>query len=450
MSGTISSAGIGSGLDVNGLVTQLVAAERAPAAARISRQESTTRTEISAFGQLRSSLANFQTALTTAGSLETTEARSFSLSQEDFLDLSVEPDAALGSYDIIVERLATSGRSANQTPVDPSAAVGMGTLDLNLGSDSFSISIADANADLFDLRDAINDAVDNPGLRATVINVDGGSVLSLSSSRTGNQSDITLSGTGDLGTFAADIAQTTSGLDSQIRIDGLLKTSDSNAISDAIEGVTLSLLQADLGQTTTITVSRDDSVLRESLTEFVDAYNSFANTADSLGGFNEAAGRAGALNGNSLLRSVESQLRNAITGDYGGFRASEFGLRFDSQGKLQLDAEALDTALASRRDDLQSWWSSEAGLVAGVGDLIDTQLDDDSSLSSREESLQNRLDALSERRDRLDVRMARVETRLFRQFGALDANLAQLQFTSNALAQQLASLPQINSGQNGS
>lgn len=450
MSGTISSAGIGSGLDVNGLVTQLVAAERAPTAARLSRQESTTRTEISAFGQLRSSLANFQNALSTAGSPESVEARSFSRSQEDFLDLSVEPNAALGSYDIIVERLASSGRSANQTPVDPSAAVGTGTLDLNLGSDGFSISLTDANADLFDLRDAINDAADNPGLRATIINVDGGSVLSLSSARTGDESAITLSGTGALGTFAGDIVETTAGLDSQIRIDGLLKTSDGNAVSDAIDGVTLNLLQADVGQTTTITVTRDDSVLRENLTEFVDAYNSFANTVDSLGGFNEAAGRAGALNGNSLLRSVESQLRNAITSTYNGFAASDFGLRFDSQGKLELDGAALDSALDTRRDDLQDWWANEAGLVANLDGLIEVQLDDDSSLSSREESLQNRLDALSERRDRLDLRMARVETRLLRQFGALDANLAQLQFTSNALAQQLASLPQFTARQSGS
>ena len=449
MAGTISSAGIGSGLDINGLVTQLVAAERAPTAARLSRQESTTRTEISAFGQLRSSLANLQNALNTAGSLETVEARSATRSQEDYLDVSVEPEAALGSYDIIVERLATSGRSANQTPVDPNAAVGVGTLDLNLGADSFTVTVSDANADLFDLRDAINAAPDNPGLRATIINVDGGSVLSLSSGLTGDESAITLSGTGDLGTFASDIAETTPGLDSLIRIDGLLKTSDGNAVSDAIDGVTLNLLQADVGQTTTITVSRDDSLLRENLTEFVEAYNSFANTVDSLGGFNEAAGRAGALNGNSLLRTVESQLRNAITGSFGGFQASDFGLRFDSQGKLELDAATLDTALETRRGDLQSWWASESGLVANLDELIEVQLDDDSSLSSREESLQNRLDSLADRRERLDIRMARVETRLLRQFGALDANLAQLQFTSNALAQQLASLPQITSRQSG-
>ncbi|MGB1557548.1 MAG: flagellar cap protein FliD N-terminal domain-containing protein [Oceanococcaceae bacterium] len=105
---SITSSGIGSGLDVAGLVNQLVSAERAPVAQRLSRLESQTRVEISAYGQLRSALSGLQSALS-GDSSGVAEGRSLKLSQETYLGAEVASGAALGSYSIVVERLAAKG-----------------------------------------------------------------------------------------------------------------------------------------------------------------------------------------------------------------------------------------------------------------------------------------------------------------------------------------------------
>lgn len=439
---SITSSGIGSGLDVAGLVNQLVSAERAPVAQRLSRLESQTRVEISAYGQLRSALSGLQSALS-GDSSGVAEGRSLNLSQETYLGAEVASGAALGSYSIVVERLASSGRSVLQTPTDPAAAIGTGSFTLQLGSDSFQLDFTDPATDLADVRDAINNATDNPGIRASLIQVDGGSVLSLSSDRIGVDSALSFGGSGDFSAFAADISPTQPGEDAQIRIDGMLRTASSNSISDAIEGVTLNLLQADIGQSTTLTVARDDSPLTEALEGFVTAWNAFASRADTLGEYNPVTGNGGPLNGNALLRGIETRLRAVVgqgAGPDGNLLGAEFGLSFDNSGKLELDSTRLNTALTDRRADVAAWWSGEDGLVAKLDTALEGLLDEDASLRSREIALEAQLDRIADREEKLDIRMERVEARYLKQFTALDVALAQLQSTSSYLASQLGSL----------
>lgn len=445
MSGTLSSAGVGSGLDIASLVNQLVAAERAPTAQRLARQESTARVEISAYGLLRSALADLQSSLTGATGDAQTEGRTASASREDLLEVSAASGAALGRFDIVVERLASSGRAATLTPRDPAADVGAGTLSLTLGSDSFDVATT-AGMDLAALRDAINDAADNPGINATIINVDGGSVLSLGSDISGLNSAISASGSGDIATLAADIGETRPAQDALLQIDGLPRSSAENSISDAIDGVTLNLLAADVGATTTITIGRDDGALQQGLEDFVEAWNSFASNADTLGAYNASTGDAGALNGDALLRGIENQLRQIVSAGQGTddlLRGAEFGLRFDTQGKLELDSAALAESLSTRRDDVAAWWNGPDGLASALDGVLSQQLGDDASLKSREDALSARLERIDQREERLDLRMESVRARYLAQFTALDVALAQLQTTSSFLSQQLAGL---NSG----
>ncbi|MGB1557547.1 MAG: flagellar filament capping protein FliD [Oceanococcaceae bacterium] len=314
---------------------------------------------------------------------------------------------------------------------------------MQLGSDSFQLDFTDPATDLADVRDAINNATDNPGIRASLIQVDGGSVLSLSSDRIGADSALSFGGTGDFSAFAADISPTQPGEDAQIRIDGMLRTASSNSISDAIEGVTLNLLQADIGQSTTLTVARDDSPLTEALEGFVTAWNAFASRADTLGEYNPVTGNGGPLNGNALLRGIETRLRAVVgqgAGPDGNLLGAEFGLSFDNSGKLELDSTRLNTALTDRRADVAAWWSGADGLVAKLDTALEGLLDEDASLRSREIALEAQLDRIADREEKLDIRMERVEARYLKQFTALDVALAQLQSTSSYLASQLGSL----------
>ncbi|MEN8720278.1 MAG: flagellar filament capping protein FliD [Oceanococcaceae bacterium] len=442
----ISSAGIGSGLDIQGLVSQLVAADRAPAAGRLQRQESETRVAITAFGQLRSAMSSLQSALSGQTGTAATEARTLTQSADTFFSASAETGSALGNYSIIVEQLATTGRSVLQTPTDPAAGLGLGTLDLTLGADSFSVEITDANTTLAQLRDAINNAADNPGVRASIINVDGGSVLSLSSDRIGADSAITLGGVGDMATLAADFAATATGQDARITIDGMPRSSPTNTISDAIDGVTLNLTQADPATAVTLGIARNDSAISDAINAFVTAYNAFATRADQLGEYNPVTGNGGPLNGNALLRGVESRIKAVISegqGPEANLLGGDFGLRFDANGQLSLDAAQLQEALSERRTDVAAWWSGDTGLASRLDSTLGDLLDNDASLKNRELSLEANLQRIDDRRDKLDARMERAEARYLKQFTALDIALAQMQSTSSYLASQLASL---NSG----
>lgn len=439
----ISSAGIGSGLDIKGLVSQLVAADRAPAAGRLQRQESETRVAITAFGQLRSAMSSLQSALSGQTGNAATEARTLTQSDDTFFSASAETGSALGNYNIIVEQLATTGRSVLQTPTDPAAGLGLGTLDLTLGADSFSVEITDANTTLAQLRDAINNAADNPGLRASIINVDGGSVLSLSSDRIGADSAISLGGVGDMATLAANFAATALGEDARITIDGMPRSSPTNTISDAIDGVTLNLTQADPNTAVTLGITRNDSAISDAINAFVTAYNAFAKKADQLGEYNPVTGNGGPLNGNALLRGVESRIKAVISEGQGpdaNLLGGDFGLRFDANGQLSLDTAQLQQAMSERRTDVAAWWSGDTGLASRLESTLDDLLDNDASLKNRELSLEANLQRIDDRRDKLDARMERAEARYLKQFTALDIALAQMQSTSSYLASQLASL----------
>ncbi len=439
----ITSSGVGSGLDIQGLVSQLVAADRAPVATRLSRQESATRVEISAYGQLRSAMSSLQNALSDSVGDEATEARSVSLSSEDYFSATAATGSSLGNYDIIVERLASTGRSVLQTPTDPAAGLGVGTFDITLGSDSFSVNLTDPATTLAELRDAINQAGDNPGVRATIINVDGGSVLSLSSDRIGADSAITLGGTGDYTALAADFNATEVGEDALISIDGMPRSSSTNTISDAIDGVTLNLLKADAGVTTELGVTRNDTAITDAINAFVTAWNGFASKTDTLGEYNPVTGNGGPLNGNALMRGIESRLRNVISeghGPGGDLLGGEFGLSFDTDGKLSLDSAKLTEALSERRADVAAWWSGDTGIASKLTDTLESMLADDASLKSREEALEAKLQRIDDSNEKLDARMERAESRYLKQFTALDIALAQMQSTSSFLASQLATL----------
>lgn len=446
---TISSAGVGSGLDINSLVAQLVAAERAPAANRLTRQESSIRVELSAFGQFRNALSAFDTALDKLSNSETLDGRSGESSDEDVFSVTTQSGAALGRFSVQVEQLAQAHRLASTTPyTSVDDAVGYGTLELNLGGDSFSVEVDAAAQSLAEVRDAINNAADNPGVRATILNTDAGAILQLSSDRTGADSEIQLSssgGDGELNTLIANLGQTQAHQEAIAHVDGYQVTSSSNTLDGVLQGVSINLNEARPGEVFELNVSRDDSAAVEVIKEFVNTYNSFVDQAKSLGGYNADTEVAGTLNGDSILRGATNQLRQALTRSYGenGEFLSAFGIELDVDGRLSFDEGELSATLNDDFGKLRDFLSGEDGFVASLQGITGGYVDDDGIIGGRVDSLNQRLDRIEERNEALDARMERIEARYLAQFSALDVMLAQLQQTSSYLSQQLASLPGV-------
>ena len=451
---TISSAGVGSGLDVSSLVAQLVAAERTPVASSLARQQSGISLELSAFGQLSSAISSIDSALEGLEDVDALDGRSASSEDEDVFTLSAAGGAAVGRFEIQIDQLAQGQRLSSTTAYtsedDP---VGYGTLEFSLGGDSFSVEIDPAAQSLAEVRDAINAASDNPGLQANILNTDAGAILQFTSDRSGADSEIVMStsgGDGELANFIANMSESQAYANAIVYVDGHLVTSSSNTLDDVLEGVTIELNEARPSEIFEFSVNRDQSSAISAMETFVQAYNSYVAQAQAMGGYDPDSEIAGSLNGDSILRGASNQLRSALTRNYGGEDAtlSAFGLELDVEGKLSIDEDALSAAVADDFTAFRDFLESENGFIASLSGITAGYIDDDGIISGRLESLNQSLESIEERGDALDARMERVEARYLAQFTALDTMLAQLQQTSSYLTQQLASLPGFSSSDN--
>lgn len=445
----LSSAGIGSGLDVASLVNQLVTSERAPVANRLSRQESSIKLELSAFGKLSSALSTLKDAAAALSEADGLDARNATVPEDGPFTATAEAGAALGSYQIEVQQLAQAQRLDTATPLaSEDTNVGYGQLDIDLGSDSFSVTIDAGSQTLGEVRDAINNAPDNPGVQASIINTDAGYILQLSSDRGGAESAIALSasgGDGNLNTLIADLAETQAASQAIVQVNGYQITSDSNDFTDVLDGVSFSATEARLGETFTLEVGRNNDTLKETVQEFVDAYNAYVDVAKQLSSYDADSGSAGALNGDALLRGVSSQLRIAIGEQYGsqGSSLGDFGLELDVAGRMSLDDAALSEVASTDFNKLRDFLSGDTGFAESISSFANSYIENDGLIDAREDSLNQRLDRIESSNDSLDLRMEQVRARYLRQFTALDAMLAQMQQTSSYLSQQLASLPGV-------
>ncbi len=457
---SITTSGIGSGLDIANLVQQLVAAEGQPLEFRIARQEARVQAKLSAFGSLKSSLSAFNDQLQKMNALNTLLTRKGSSADEDLLTVVVGETALPASYSVEVLQLAQAQKLDSAAFSDSAAVVGTGTLSIAVGTDSFGIVIDSSNNTLEGIRDAINDALDNKGVAATIVDGDAGSFLILSGQNTGSDQSMIITQSGGDGGLSAleydppnmlnSLTETAQALDAQIKIDGHDVTSGNNAVAGAIEGVTLNLVAANVGITTQVTIENDLDAVRQQIDAFVDSYNKLIDTFDSLTSFDADSKVAAPLLGDSAIRNVRDQLRRelsvAVTDIEATFNSlTDIGIETDIDGKLTVDATILDSHLSTEFSKVGQLFANADGFAVRLSDVVDSYLDeDDGIIASRIDGLGLTVDDFAVQREALNKRLAALEVRLSRQFNALDALIAQLTTTSNFLTQQLQNLPGIS------
>lgn len=374
----ISVSGVGSGLDIEGLVTQLVAAEGQPTALRLDRKEASLQAKLSAFGTLKGGLSSFQDSLSGLKSLSNFNARTATVSDSTFFTASATSEANAGIYDITVSKLAQSHKLASSAFTNSTDVVGSGTITFRFGTydpgetsftanpdaSSQSVVIDSTNNTLEGIRDAINDA--DIGVRASVINDGIGYRLLLSSASTGadNAIEVTVSDDDGNDTDASGLSQlvfttttknlftTVSGQDAELTIDGLAITRASNTVTEAIEGVTLNL--ADVGSAN-LTIELDKAGTRTAIEEFVDSFNELMATMNQLSSFNADTQEAGTLVGDATLRTISNQIRQILGAQVGSglvTSLADIGITTERDGTLQLDSTKLQNALDNNYDDM--------------------------------------------------------------------------------------------------
>jgi len=451
MAGSITSLGIGSGIDIESIVNQLVAVERRPIQFLETRQTEID-IQISALGAVRDTVSNFQTSISDLKL--STGFRSFSVTSSDdaVITASVGEGSVPISSDIEVLTLAQKSKLASSAFTNGDSIVGNGQLDISVGVDTFSISINDNNNTLIGIRDAINDNADNAGVSASIITADDGSHLVLTSEESGtaNVLSVTVTGDGDGNdtdaaglsnlVFVAggtqnlqeiDIAQ-----DATLTVDGFDVTRSSNEISDVIEGVTLSL--KDIG-TAALSVTEDRSVGRSAVEAAVTAYNDLIISLNTQ--------RESTLQGESLLLGIETRVRQVFTNRL-NVTGSNFqylfnvGLTFDRDGVLSLDGDKYDQAI---EDDfsgvVQLFSNPDNGFAQAIDSILSGYVETDGLIQARTDGLSDSRSQIDDNIERIERRVARTEQRLRSQYAALDGLVGQLNATSSFLTQQLANLP---------
>lgn len=447
----IKAPGIGTGLDIKSLVEQLVAAERQPLGRYLNLREAKANAQLSAYGQLKSALATFRDALAGLSSLDKFQQRTASVSSAEILSATTGAAAVPGSYDIEVLTLASAHKLVSGPFATAATVVGSGTLSVAVNGQTSTITIA-ADSTLADIRDAINDAEDNPGVQASIVTADDGAHLLLTSTETGADYAINIDAV-DVGSalealeFGAGTTNSLSELaaaqDASIEIDGLAVTSSGNTIAGAIEGVTLDLLDAAPGTLVQLNISNSRSAAAEAVDKFVEAYNALMTTVNQLTAYDPDTRTAGTLINDPLTRGVKTSLRQALSGVVEATGATfqtlaEIGITTDSDGQLLLDQARLDAAITADFDAVGRLFAdADAGVAVRMDAILDQLIDGDGRIPAREDTIKSQLDRIRDRQENLDLRMEVVRKRYERQFAAMDTLVAQLNQTSNFIAQQL-------------
>lgn len=444
----VAMSTIGSGLDINTIVSQLVAAERAPAAGRIDRTERQTKAQISAIGSLRSALDGLRSAVAKLGANDAVQARKTSVQAEAGFSASASAGAATGNYQVEVFALASAHKLSAAAHPAPDSVVGTGTLTLASGDTTLSVEIDASNNTLAGIRDAINKASAGKGITATIVNADDGAHLVLGATATGAANALVVTaagGDGGLAGFSHDPPAATTmttlsaAADAQVKVDGLLRSSAGNTITDMLDGVSLTLTKAAPGTIKELAVANDPSVLRGAAKGFVTAYNAALGAISSTTRYDPTTKVAAALNGDALVRGTSRDLRSQLSASVSDLKT--LGISVDVEGKLTMDDARFDAAIAADPAPAARLFSGQGSLAAGLETSLGRLLDNDGLFKSRSDDLTRRSKSIDDQRIGLDRRMGQVEARFRAQFVALDGLMATLQSTSSFLSQQLATLP---------
>lgn len=457
--GTLSSTGVGSGLDIQGLVQKLVSAEGAPKTARLNAAEANVQAKLSALGTLRGALSSLQDSLGKLKDLDSFQGRKVVLSSEDFFSASATSSAVPATYAVEVEQLAQAQKLQSTTPfASSSAVVGTGTLTIASGGQNFDITIDATNSTVTGIANAINASPAGDKVVATVVvGVGGAATLTLTARATGVANALTITQSGGDGGLAVLVYPTGGGPgltqideahDAHAKIEGVEVKSATNTISGAIDGVDITLLAAnDLGDTSTVTVQYDQTGARASIDAFVKAYNGVVDALKSVASYNADTKKGGPLFGDGGVLNMVDQLRRVLSSVVPGVDSSvnmlgKIGISADLTGHLSADGARLDAAFGASFNDVGKLF---ADTTNGVGKQLDTLLQPYLSsggvFDGRNDSLKSSIKDIGDQRNALNDRLAALQDRYLKQFNALDSLLAQLQSTGNFLTQQFANLP---------
>lgn len=451
--GTITSTGIGSGLDIEALVTKLMDVERAPITL-LQSQESSYETKLTAWGSVKSALSTLEDAADALRTSSSVLTYSATVANSSVATATGSSSATAGTHSLSISQLAEAQKLKSDAYTSKSDTISDGTLTITLADGTTtSITIDSTNDTLSGVVSAINDA--DAGVTASIAYSGSSYYLVITGDDTGSSNSFTLSGIDELAYDSSSSSNSMTAVqdaqDAVFTVDGIEYTRSSNTVSDVIDGVTLSLTGTTSSDTTiTVAASADD--LKDKISTFIDAYNAVVELITTDTAYDADSGEAGDLNGETTLSRIKNQLRNALAATYSASslsNLSSIGIDVALDGTMSIsDESTLTSAISSSAEEVAKLFAGQ-GTSNGVADAIYSSI---YSYLGTDGSVSNRIDAINESIDRIDSKISRLEDRMdiieamYRaKFTALDTLISSLNATSSYLTTALNSLSSSSS-----
>ena len=464
---TISAPGIGSGIDVQSIVKQLVALERAPLT-QLKSQAASLQTKVSTYGTIQSQVSALGEAAAKLSSSGGWNAVLGTSSNPSSVGVTAAAGAPATALTMEVQQLARAQSTASAA-VATGAAVGSGSLTIELGRWSgtgftagsgtpLSLTINPGEDTLTAIAATINRA--DAGVSATVLRDASGERLLMRSKDTGVENGFRISVADADGThsdasglsrlaFAASNAngmtQTQASQNALATINGVAIASASNRLSDTLPGLTIQLSQVTTAPVE-IDVSADVEAVRANVKAFVDAYNTLNSNLANLTRYDAGSKTAGALQGDASATGLQSALRGmmrSVSGSTPFSRLADVGIELQTGGTLSIKSEKMDAALSNLKGlrelfTIQTGVATTEGFGRKVKTFADGLLDTDGLISSKTAALQASINRNGIEQEKVNDRAARAEVRYLAQYNAMDTNVARLNSLSAFVTQQIS------------
>jgi flagellar hook-associated protein 2 len=471
---TITSAGLGSGLDVNSIVTQMVALERQPIN-QLQTEATTLQTKVSSYGKLQSAISGLRDAAAKLTDPATWNATAATSSDTNAVSVTSDAKAQAGSYGVEVQSLASSQSTVSAVYSGGGAVIGLGTLHIEVGSwnasqTAFSmnpdwpkadITIGPGDDTLEKIRDKIN--ASGAAVVASVVTDATGSRLVLRSTSTGAENGFRVTATDADGNNAdaaglsalafdpsssiSNMSQTQVASDAKVKVNGLELVSPSNTFANVVEGMTFKV-----GKVTTspvdVTVNQDVESMKKTVTDFAASYTALNNLIKDQTKYDAANKASSPLQGDQTVNGILSGMRNILTQVSGASSVysmlSDVGLSVDAKGAMTVNSTKLSSALSGNQADVKKLFSNlDSATPANDGfgqrfkSFTDKLLSFEGAITTRTEGLQKRISNNSKQQQTLEDRVESFRKRLLAQYNALDLTMSKLNGTSNYVTQQL-------------
>jgi flagellar hook-associated protein 2 len=464
---TISSPGIGSGLDVQSIVSQLVAIEKAPLT-QLQKQVSTFQSKLSSYGTIKSQVSTLGDAAEKLATSTGWDAVKASSSDPSAIGVTASKGAPTTSLTMQVQQLAKAQSTASSV-VATESAVGSGTMTIELGSwasgtfaagsgSPVSVTIDAGTDTLADIAAKINGA--GAGVSATVLKDASGERLLMRSTETGEANGFRISVADDdgndtdasgLSMLAFDTAnpngmgQTQGAKNAIATVNGVTITTASNTLSDTLPGMSIQLSQVTTSPVE-LSVVTDTDAIKANVKAFVDAYNTLSSNLATATKYDESTKKAGILQGDSTAVGLQNAMRSmmrSITASSPYTQLSDIGVEMQTGGTLKIDDTKLG-ATFSNLTGLKALFGEVTGDDATQGfglklkKFTDGLIAADGLMNNKTAALQSQIKRNGLDQDRVNDRASRVETRLLAQYNAMDINVGKLSSLSSFVTQQIA------------